>query len=201
MKKSSVHFSRAESLIIRAAFVALLFLGVPVFIALIARGYDGKASGILDQSSALADIHGSSGPGQMKVLTQKEADTLQHISRIIVAEWESAQDGKYVLKMKDNNAFEEYYEGKKEGFGTWRIFSAQSSGEALSALSNATSTASDASLGASSYYLLKTQSEAGHKGEKYVYEIQSLDEGSLVLFYLNTARPLMFTRASSSASW
>lgn len=107
---------------IKIFFLILLFAGVPYILVSLLNRYQHKASGILDQETAVAEIQTET-EKQLKILTQAEANTLSQINSFIGGTWISEGDGRYKIQIDLNNKFEEYYDDTKEGFGVWRVFS------------------------------------------------------------------------------
>jgi len=56
------------------------------------------------------------------VATDDEAMVVDAISTNIIGSWESLDDSKYVLVLREDNTYEDKYENKAVGAGTWSIF-------------------------------------------------------------------------------
>lgn len=216
------------TLLVKILFLMVLFVGIPYILVSLSNKYQQKAEGVIDQERAIVEIQ-TEKTQQMKVLTQAEANTLSKIGDFISGTWVSEADGRYSIQVNPDNKFSEYYDASKEGFGVWRVFTgtqdqvdlsnspeiidnSDSSGDAPAAALAASSTGSPTSSAytkiqfdnaapeESKYFFQKQQYEPGHRGEKYVYQIQQLDTDKFILVYKGgTGRPLVFVRASSSS--
>ncbi len=215
------------TLLVKIFFLIALFAGIPYVLVSLSNRYQQKAEGIIDQERAVVEIQ-TEKTQQMKVLTQAEANTLSKIGDFISGTWVSEADGRYVIQVDPDNKFSEYYDASKEGFGVWRVFTGSpdqvdlsgspeiadgsglndgASAAALSATAASPATSSaytksqfdNAAPEESKYFFQKQQYEPGHKGEKYVYQIQQLDTDKFILVYKGgTGRPLVFVRATST---
>lgn len=115
--------SLALTFVIKITFLIILFVGIPYFLVSVLGKYQQKATGIIDEESAVLQIQ-TEKEKQMKVLTQVEANTLSQINDFIGGTWVSERDGRYKIQIDLNNKFSEYYDDTKEGFGVWRVFAA-----------------------------------------------------------------------------
>lgn len=136
---------------IKIFFLIVLFFGLPYLLVTLINNYQAKALGILEQQNTVMEIQ-TGNSSEIKVLTQAEAKTLGQIHDFIQGAWVSEYDGRYRLVVDDNSKFEEFYDGKKEGFGAWRVFSATKDKVSLSTepeftASNGTSSADTSAAG------------------------------------------------------
>jgi hypothetical protein len=203
----------------------LLFVGFPYFLVKVSLNYKNKAAGIIEQQNSIVQIQTGDidASKSVKILSQEEADILRRINESISGIWISEFDGRYKIAVSQNNTFEEFYDNKKEGFGTWRAFSASKGSVNLSEKPNRivenkdqelvdTQISSDPAFTAYSsqnssqnkttepeYFFQKQQFEAEHKGEVYIYQIQQLDSEKFILVFGGGAgKPLIFVKATST---
>lgn len=210
---------------IKVFFLTVIFFGLPYLLVTFLNRYQLKALGIIEQQNTIVEIQSEKKDG-IKVLTRAEADTLSDIHKFIGGTWISEFDGRYKIIIDENNKFAEYYDGVKEGFGVWRVFSGVKESVNLSTspkfvdgiVDNADITStSEASTTISTlaaytkdefenqkvedpkYFFQKQQFEDKHKGEIYIYQIQQLDVEKFVLVFKNGAgNPLVFIKATST---
>lgn len=205
--------------------MTVIFFGLPYLLVTFLNRYQSKALGIIEQQNTIVEIQSEKKDG-IKVLTRAEADTLSDIHKFIGGTWISEFDGRYKIIIDENNKFDEYYDGVKEGFGVWRVFSGVQESVNLSTSPNFVDGIVDngditSTLEASTtistlaaytkdefenqkvedpkYFFQKQQFEDKHKGEIYIYQIQQLDVEKFVLVFKNGAgNPLVFIKATST---
>lgn len=185
---------------VKVIFLLALIVGVPYVFLTVSLKYQDKASGIVEQQNTIIEIQ-SEKSNEIKILTQVEATTLARIHDTISGTWLSEQDGKYKLEIDSNNKFEEYYDGIKEGFGVWQVFSKATAVD--DGATNNTDGKNDSTSAEKpedvKYFLKKEQYEQKHLKEVYLYEIQQLDTEKFVLVFKNgTGKPLLFIKATST---
>ena len=56
------------------------------------------------------------------VATDDEAMAVDAISTNMIGSWKSLDDEKYILVLKEDNTYEDWYEGDSVGTGTWSLF-------------------------------------------------------------------------------
>lgn len=210
---------------IKVFFLIVIFFGFPYLLVTFLNKYQSKTLGIIEQQNTIVEIQ-SKKNDEIKVLTRAEADTLSDIHKFIGGTWISEFDGRYKIIVDENNKFDEYYDGVKEGFGVWRVFSGVKEsvnlstspkfvsdnveGENMASTSEASTTVSTSAAYTKDefenqkvedpkYFFQKQQFEEKHKGEIYIYQIQQLDVEKFVLVFKNgVGKPLVFIKATSS---
>jgi hypothetical protein len=219
-KKSSI-----STFAIKIFFLIVIFFGFPYLLITFFNRYQTNALGIIEQQNAIVEIQ-TDKSNSLKVLTRDEADTLLEIHKFISGTWVSEFDGRYKIIIDENNKFEEYYDGVKEGFGVWRVFSGIKesvnlstspkfasdivSKESINNISESSTTSSTATAYTKDefenqkvedlkYFLQKQQFEDKHKGEKYIYQIQQLDLDKFILVFKDgIGKPLVFIKEVSN---
>lgn len=122
-----------------------------------------------------------------RVMSQDEASTLQHINESIVGLWENKKDPKSLLQFRYNNTFNDFYDNRRRGFGTWRAYSAVSR------------TLEGERAGEPSFHIEKVHYESGDNNKKQ-YTVKRLDDSGLLLVDEKAQSELVFVRATTSSS-
>lgn len=217
------------TLFIKVAFLVGLIIGVPYFLVSISSKYQKKAEGILEQENAAIEIQNEASKElkvltQIEASTLTRISDF--IGGIWISEldgryriqiqpnnkfeeyYDDVKEGFGVWRvfsgMKDEVVLSDTPEIADTSDGSLLFDDSSLSSVETSVQSNApsayTKTQFDSSAEKESkYFFQKQQYEPGHKGEKYVYQIQQLDTDKFILVYKGgTGRSLVFVRATSS---
>lgn len=203
--------------VVKVAFLIGLIIGIPYVLMLIFQKYEDKALGVVEQQNSVVSQFASNSAsngsldsdnpnGKIKVLTQEQANTLNNIRDILQGNWVSEQDGRYRISIDSTSKFTEYYDNKREGYGVWKVLpqtvlnnkDKQSVDSSLAPTSVSDSQNSDNTI----YIFKKEQYEPEHRGEIYLYQIQSLDDKKFVIVFngvqidnIQPRQPLVFVKA------
>lgn len=201
MKKD---FAILMSWMIRYSMLLVVFVFFPVFTLFLAKNYEHKAMIFADTHAA--DIHQYTHPEEISTLDQQIATTLQHINDDITGDWAQIKDDTYVLRIKQDNSFEEYYKRDKFAWGTWRVYSALASSTPESVAMNTqasssalpTQTTTSINIDIPGYFLYRVQLDPDSKGDRFTYRIYQLNGDSLTLVRIDNDKILTFTRSTST---